>query len=160
MNAGGLPAVRWQWSSFGQLSAQQFHEIVALRADVFVVEQQCVYQDIDGLDRNAWHLLGWQAEAEQRLVAYLRVVMPGYKYNEPSIGRVVTARYCRGRQLGRQLMRTGIDKVLEQYPGSAIRISAQQHLSAFYQSLGFDESSAPYDEDGIAHVQMLRRYVD
>lgn len=156
--------VRWQWSSFEALSARQFHDVIALRADVFVVEQQCIYQDIDGLDCHAWHLMGWSSAAPgqspasdgEQLVAYLRVVLPGYKYDEPSVGRVVTARQWRGRQLGRTLMRTGIDRTLVQYPGSAIRISAQQHLSGFYGSLGFAESSAPYDEDGIAHVQMLR----
>jgi len=149
--------VQWRWSSFEALSAHHFHDVIALRADVFVVEQQCIYQDIDGLDRHAWHLMGWSGE---QLVAYLRVVLPGHKYDEPSIGRVVTARQWRGRQLGRELMRTGIDRALVQYPGSAIRISAQRHLSGFYGSLGFAESSAPYDEDGIEHVQMLRPYGD
>lgn len=161
------PDVRWQWSSFDSLTARQFHDVLALRAEVFVVEQQCIYQDIDGLDCHAWHLMGWSSVAPttpdqsatpdaEQLVAYLRVVLPGYKYEEPSIGRVVTARPWRGHQLGRKLMSTGINKTLIQYPGSAIRISAQQHLSAFYGSLGFAESSAPYDEDGIEHVQMLR----
>jgi len=150
--------VQWQWSSFDTLSARQFHDVAALRAEVFVVEQQCIYQDIDGLDCHAWHLMAWSSVAPdaEQLVAYLRVVLPGHKYDEPSIGRVVTARQWRGKQLGRKLMRTGIDKTLIQYPGSEIRISAQQHLSAFYRSLGFAESSDPYDEDGIAHVQMLR----
>lgn len=164
MSSSGL-VMRWQWSSFDELTVQQFHDVAALRLDVFSIEQQCIYQDIDGLDSHAWHLLGWTSPlpdtaGSERLAAYLRVVMPGYKYEEPSIGRVVLARQWRGQQLGRLLMQTGISKTLEHYPGSAIRISAQQHLSVFYRSLGFTESSAPYDEDGITHVQMLRVYAD
>ena len=158
--SGTDQALRWQWSSFQALNVLELHELLALRADVFVVEQDCVYQDIDGLDPHAWHLLGWASTigstAREQLAAYLRVVWPGHKYEEPSIGRVVTARAWRGRQLGRALMSAGIENTLRQYPGSAIRISAQQHLSGFYRSLGFAESSAPYDEDGIAHVQMFR----
>ncbi|MFK7967304.1 MAG: GNAT family N-acetyltransferase [Burkholderiaceae bacterium] len=153
-------ALRWQWSSFQALNVLELHELFALRADVFVVEQDCVYQDVDGLDPLAWHLLGWASTkgpgASEQLAGYLRVVWPGQKYEEPSIGRVVTARAWRGRQLGRALMTEGIENTLRQYPGSAIRISAQQHLSRFYGSLGFVESSSPYDEDGIPHVQMFR----
>lgn len=144
----------FQWLSYSQLSLDQLHDILSLRQAVFVVEQHCPYSDIDGLDRNAWHLLG--RDADGTLVAYLRVVQPGCKYPEPSIGRVVTHPSVRDQGLGRELMTIAIEKVEELFPGSPIRLSAQVYARGFYQSFGFDIASQPYDEDGIPHVEMLR----
>lgn len=142
--------------SFESLSAESLHAVLRLRAAVFVVEQNCVYQDVDGLDPKSWHLLGWSAAAPEQLLAYLRVVHPGARFAEVSIGRVVTRADWRGRQLGRELMKQGLSLTLAEYAGSAIRISAQQHLSEFYGSLGFEVCSPPYREDDIPHVEMLR----
>ncbi len=149
--------MQWQWTAFENLSVAALHAALQLRAAVFVVEQNCVYHDVDGLDPSAWHLLGWSRSEPEHLVAYLRVVFPGARFEEVSIGRVVTHPGWRGRQLGRELMQQGIRHTLSEYAGSAIRISAQQHLSGFYASLGFEVCSPPYREDDIPHVQMVRR---
>lgn len=147
----------WQWSSFSELSPVELYQILAARQAVFCVEQNCVYQDVDGLDQQAWHLLGWSSDgSEPVLQAYLRVVVPGLKYEEPSIGRVLTMPAVRGTGLGREILAEGVRRVEAQCPGCAIRISAQQHLVGFYSEFGFNQVSPPYDEDGIPHVEMLR----
>ncbi len=149
--------VEWQWRSFEALSATELYEVLAARGAVFIVEQQCIYQDIDMLDKHAWHLIGREtASGTGALVAYLRVVFPGKKYAEPSIGRVITTGAARGQGLGQALMAEGIKRVEAHYPGSAIRISAQAYLERFYRGFGFQTVSAPYDEDGIPHIEMLR----
>ncbi len=154
--APDLKSVQWQWSAFESLTVAALHAALRLRAAVFVVEQNCVYPDIDGLDLQSWHLLGWSDGTRGQLAAYLRVVPPGVRFAEPSIGRVVVDPRWRGRQLGRDLMGEGITHLMRQYPASPIRISAQQHLSRFYEPLGFEICSPPYREDDIPHVQMLR----
>jgi len=149
--------LEWQWLLFDELSRDQLYEILKIRQAVFAVEQDCAYQDADGLDQASWHLLGWRNDAnEKNLVAYLRVVVPGIKYPEPSIGRILVARSVRRTGLGKALMREAITRTLTEYPDSSIRISAQQHLENFYSAFGFTTVSEPYDEDGIPHVEMLR----
>jgi ElaA protein len=130
---------------------------LAARQQAFAVEQDCAYLDADGLDLHAWHLLGWEGERPApELTAYLRVVDPGRKFAEPSIGRVLTVAARRGTGIGRALMVEGIARTASVWPGQPIRIAAQQRLEAFYASLGFRTVSAPYAEDGIAHIGMLR----
>ncbi|MEN9626926.1 MAG: hypothetical protein RJA10_152 [Pseudomonadota bacterium] len=146
--------LRWQWLRFERLGVDDLYDALALRERVFVVEQNCPYQDADGLDRHAWQLLG--RDGAGVLQAVLRVVDPGHKYPEPSIGRVVTAPEARGTGLGRVLMVEGVQRCLAAWPGQGIRISAQAHLQVFYGSLGFVATGQPYLEDGIPHVQMLR----
>ena len=147
----------WHWLSFDQLGSADLYAALALRQEVFILEQTCLYPDIDGLDPAAMHLLGWQTEAGQRrLVAYLRCLAPGAKYTEMSLGRVVTAPSARGSGIGRDLLAQGIAHAVAQHPGHAIRIGAQAHLERFYQSYGFVTVTDPYDEDGIRHVDMLR----
>jgi ElaA protein len=149
--------LEWQWLLFNELSRDQLYEILKVRQAVFTVEQDCAYQDADGLDQVSWHLLGWRKDPdEKKLVAYLRVVVPGSKYPEPSIGRILVARSVRRTGIGKTLMREAITRTLTEYPGSSIRISAQQHLENFYLAFGFTTVSEPYDEDGIPHVEMLR----
>lgn len=143
----------WRWLRFDQLSVHDLHALLRLRQDVFVVEQACLYPDIDGLDPQCLHGLGQSADG--MLAAYARVVPPGLKFDEPAIGRVIVAPAWRGRSLGGVLMREAIAATRHAYPGAAIRISAQAHLQGFYRSLGFETVSDPYDEDGIAHVDML-----
>lgn len=149
--------INWEWSSFEALSADDIFEVLKVRQAVFVVEQNCPYPDIDELDRAAWHLMAWQeGSAGRTLVAYLRVVFPGRKFAEPSIGRVLTAPAARGQGLGKLLIAQGIQHALAEYPAAAIRISAQKRLEKFYAEFGFETVSAPYDEDGIPHIEMLR----
>lgn len=150
--------VIWQWLRFSELSADQLYEILRVRQKVFTVEQDCAYQDADGKDRYARHLAAWRANTDSpQLLAYLRVVIPGVKYAEPSIGRVLTAKSARGTGLGRELMRRAIAHTQAEFPGRAIRISAQEYLQRFYREFGFEQVSEPYDEDGIPHIEMLRR---
>ncbi|MDE2145904.1 MAG: GNAT family N-acetyltransferase [Burkholderiales bacterium] len=143
----------WTWLRFGALGVDRLYDLLALRSRVFVLEQG-PYLDADGLDRQAGHLLGHDAAGV--LQAYLRVVDPGTKYAEPSIGRVVIAPERRGQGAGRALVAEGLARCAAVWPGQAVRISAQQHLERFYGSFGFQRVGEPYLEDGIPHLQMLR----
>ncbi|MEW5248796.1 GNAT family N-acetyltransferase [Microbulbifer sp. 2201CG32-9] len=149
--------MQWQWSTFDSLSTTQLYEILRVRQEVFTVEQLCPYQDADGKDQYSWHLGCWDDRQEPPyLMAYLRVVFPGHKYREPSLGRVLTTAPSRGTGLGKELIRRAVNHTLSEYPNTAIRISAQEHLADFYREFGFQRASAPYDEDGIPHIEMLR----
>ena len=149
-------APRWQWSRMPQLAAGEIYAALAARQQVFAVEQHCAFLDADGHDAYAWHLFGWADEREgPTLATYLRVLDPGRKFAEPSIGRVLTSAPYRGTGLGRVVMAEGIARSAHIWPGRAIRIAAQQQLEAFYASLGFRTASAPYEEDGIPHIDML-----
>jgi ElaA protein len=143
----------WRWRRFDELTPGELYEILRLRALVFVVEQNCAYNDLDGYDRASLHLFLPDA---QRVIACLRVIPAGVKYDEPSIGRVVTHPDLRRTGLGYELMREGLRRVGADYPGMAIRIGAQYRLERFYHELGFTTVSEPYYEDGIEHVEMLR----
>ncbi|QHQ40826.1 GNAT family N-acetyltransferase [Microbulbifer hydrolyticus] len=147
-----------RWSSFDQLTTYELYEILRARQEVFAVEQECVYQDLDGKDLYAWHFTCWDSQQESpTLLAYLRLVPPGKKYAEPSIGRVLTRKSVRGTGIGKELMRLGIEHTLRQFPAAPIRISAQLYLKRFYEEFGFVQSTEEYDEDGIPHIEMLRR---
>ena len=148
------PALHWTWARFDDLGVHALHDALALRCKVFILEQG-PYQDPDGADKHAWHLLGYDDAGA--LQACLRVVDPGVNYPEPSIGRVVTARKARGGGVGRALMVQGLARCHEVWPGRAVRISAQAHLQRFYGSLGFAAVSERYLEDGIPHIEMLWR---
>jgi ElaA protein len=143
----------WRRAVYRELDRDDLYDALALRCQAFIVEQ-VPYLDPDGVDRQAHHLLGRAADGA--LVAYLRIVDPGAKYAEPSIGRVVVARAARGGGWGRALMVEGIAYCSALWPGRPIRIGAQAHLRGFYTSLGFEAASDPYDEDGILHLEMLR----
>jgi ElaA protein len=152
-----LAACRWQWSRFAELAPSDLYAALAARQQVFTVEQHCAFQDADGLDPAAWHLLGWiEGDAGPALAAYLRVVDPGAKYAEPSIGRVLTVPPHRGVGLGRVVMIEGIARTAVVWPNRPVRIAAQARLERFYAGLGFRIASAPFIEDGIPHVEMLR----
>ena len=144
--------MRWTWGRFDTLSGSDVYDLLALRSAVFVVEQDCVFLDADGLDRQSWHLLG--RDASGTLVAYLRCLDPGLKYREPSIGRVTVTTAMRRTGLGRMTMAEGIARVGALWPDLAIRINAQHRLEAFYASFGFTTEGPIYDEDGIDHVEM------
>jgi ElaA protein len=147
----------WQWLRFSELKPEDLYEVVRLREAVFVVEQQCPYPDADGRDLQAWHLLGWSDHGNGRsLVAYARIFEPGVRYDEGSIGRVVTAPGVRGTGVGRTLMAEALRRLESLAPGKPMKIAAQRRLEKFYLDFGFSTVSAPYEEDGIIHVDMLR----
>ena len=143
----------WTWARFATLSLDDLYDALALRCRVFILEQG-PYQDPDGLDRVSWHLLG--RDDAGRLQAYLRVVDPGCKFAEPSMGRVITAPEVRGTGLGRTLVAEGLARSDAAWPGRGHRISAQAHLQRFYGGFGFTTVGEPYAEDDIPHVEMLR----
>ena len=148
---------QWQWTTFEALQNAVLYTVLGARQQVFVLEQQCIYPDIDGLDTGAHHLLGWRNVGDKSMLgAYLRCLAPGVKFSEVTIGRVLTTPEFRGVGLGRELMLEGIARASQQYPGERIRISAQLYLEKFYSTLGFISVSAPYDDDGIMHIDMLR----
>ena len=144
--------MKWQIKRFNGLSPAEIYEILQLRSEVFVVEQNCVYQDIDGKDVKAIHVLG---EIDGKIVAYARLFMPGDYFDEASIGRVVVKPEFRDRKLGHDLMRESI-AALAELGETRIAISAQLYLKKFYESHGFVAEGEPYLEDDIPHIRMLR----
>lgn len=145
--------IDWSWQRFRDISGAQMHEMLALRQNVFVVEQNCAYLDADDLDKQSWHLFGRGGGG--RLVAYARLNFPNTRYAEPSFGRVLTTKEIRGIGAGRRIVAACIQKSMEEYPGSNIRISAQAHLTTFYEKFGFMSVGEPYSDEGIEHVEMV-----
>lgn len=151
---GDQPAMRWVCRPFAGLGVDALYALMRLRQEVFVVEQRCAYLDADGLDPKCWHLLGFDAQA--RLRACLRIVPPGLRYDEASIGRVATHVDARGTGLGLELVAKGLARCLQLHPKSPIRISAQAYLERFYARFGFVAEGEPYSEDDIPHIAMMR----
>ncbi|WP_053979283.1 GNAT family N-acetyltransferase [Marinagarivorans algicola] len=145
--------LQFKWSRLEVLSALEAFEIIKAREAVFVVEQQCAYQEADEMDLASWHLM---VTLNHTLVAYARVVDPGIKYKQPSIGRVMTVKKFRKLAIGRSLMLEAIRFTEQTFSGQGIKIGAQVYLKNFYASLGFEAVSEQYDEDGIAHIDMLK----
>lgn len=143
----------WHCKAFDALTTAELHAIYALRQQVFVVEQNCPYNDIDDSDLCSWHLFA--TDAQGQVVATCRLIPAGKKYVEAAIGRVVTAATVRAYGIGRVLMQKAIVQ-LNDLGFSTIRIGAQQRLQTFYENLGFVRVSAPYMEDGIPHIEMLK----
>lgn len=139
---------------FEALTLAELYALLQLRSEVFVVEQACAFQDMDGLDQAALHLLGRTAAGE--LAAYARLLPAGRSYAEVSIGRVVTAPRSRRAGLGRALLRQALAECEARFGAQPIKIGAQQYLRAFYESFGFVAVDAGYLEDGIPHVHMVR----
>ena len=151
-----MTKIDWCWKHFSHLSSHDLYEVLRLRAEVFVVEQKCVYQDLDGLDLEGWHLLGWTIE-DRKLAAYLRVTTPGSRYAEYSLGRVVTSPSSRRQGLGKEMTQVVLSRIEEEFGNVPMRISAQAYLEKFYSDFGFSRVSEPYQEDGIPHVEMFRK---
>ena len=145
--------IEWDCLPFDQLSAEQLYAVLQLRSEVFVVEQACIFQDMDGADAQALHLLG---NLQGTLVAYARCLDAGCKFVEASIGRVATRAAVRGTGAGHALMRQAIACLSNAWGMQAIRIGAQAHLEGFYRQHGFLQAGPVYLEDGIAHIDMLR----
>ena len=144
----------WSCAHFNDISVRDLYDIVALRTAVFIVEQNCPYQDTDGADSVSHHL--WTRGADGAIAAYLRIVPPGAKYAEPSLGRIATAPAARRTGFGRPLVREGIARVEQMYGRRAIRIGAQRYLLRFYEDLGFTSTGHEYEEDAIPHTEMVR----
>jgi ElaA protein len=149
-----MNGIDWQYSAFPELAPLAVYEILALRQRVFVVEQKCPFLDADGHDLSAKHLMG---RRDGRLLAYARVLPPGVKYAEHSIGRLVVDPRARKSGLGRAAMREAIRRIVVADGPVPIRLQAQEYLAdTLYEPLGFERISDPYDEDGIPHVDMRR----
>lgn len=148
-----VDTIRFEARAFEALSPRALYDVLALRQRVFVVEQRCLYEDADGKDATALHVLGWEGE---RLVAYARVLPEGARFPERSIGRVVVAPEARGRGLARALMNRALAVVRDRHGDVPLALAAQSHLEPFYASFGFARRGAEYDEDGIPHVDMHR----
>jgi len=144
--------ITWTWKKFDDLTPHELYAILQLRSEVFVVEQQCVFQDIDDKDQPSYHVMGREGAS---LLAYTRLVPPGISYTEPSVGRVVTSPRARKSGLGRELMLYSIEQCRALFGQHPIRIGAQLYLKKFYGSLGFRPEGDIYLEDGIQHVEML-----
>ncbi|MBE9583489.1 GNAT family N-acetyltransferase [Mucilaginibacter sp. JRF] len=138
---------------FTELTTTELYNILKLRSEVFVVEQNCPYLDPDDKDQQCYHLMLY---VDNQLAAYARLLPAGVSYNEVSIGRVVTSPQFRGQGLGEKLMTTTINACYEKFGRSPIRIGAQLYLLKFYRSLSFEEVGEPYDEDGIPHIEMVK----
>ncbi|MBU2526695.1 MAG: GNAT family N-acetyltransferase [Bacteroidetes bacterium] len=145
-------SLKWTVKKFEELTLVELYDLLALRAEVFVVEQNCVYQDVDGKDDKALHVL---AKENDTLLAYTRIFKPGDYFKEASIGRVVVSPHLRGRKLGYDLMKKSIEAVETHFKTTSIHISAQCYLIDFYKNLGFKPQGESYLEDDIPHIAMF-----
>ena len=144
----------WYTKPFGTLSLDELYKILQLRQEVFILEQACVYSDLDNKDQMAFHLMGWHGSA---LAAYTRLIPLDVSYaGAASIGRVIVAGSFRGKGLGEELMRRSIDEANALFGRPILKIGAQRHLDTFYNRLGFEQTSEPYMDAGILHIEMTR----
>jgi ElaA protein len=144
----------WTFSSFNELSTDDWYAISSARESVFIVEQKCPFLDADGADPACWHLVG---KVNGEIAAYCRIVPAGLKYTEPSIGRVITTKRFRTGGYGKALLSEALARCDALFPTVANKIGAQMYLEKFYASFGYETTSAPYDEDGILHLEMVRK---
>ncbi|MFM0163297.1 GNAT family N-acetyltransferase [Paraburkholderia sediminicola] len=153
-----LAQLEWRWKAFEDLTTAEVYAMLAARSAVFVVEQNCVYGDIDGLDSDAWHLFAYGAngsgEKRPPLAGYLRVLLPDAEDPDIRIGRVLTTAEFRGIGLGNAMLERSLTHIRAQWPGTPIRLHAQAHLQGFYGAFGFTPASEIHEEDGIPHVWM------
>jgi ElaA protein len=146
--------IRWQLKKFDELTPHELYAILQLRNEVFVVEQNCVFQDADNKDQSSYHLMGW---SEEKLIAYSRIIPAGIAYEFVSIGRVVTSPERRRNGTGKELMNEALNATTNLFGNVSIKLGAQLYLKNFYESFGFVQSSDIYIEDGIPHVEMMRK---
>jgi ElaA protein len=146
-------AMKWIVKTFDELTTKELYELLRLRAEVFVVEQNCPYQDMDDKDLQSYHVMGYE---QKHLAAYTRIVEPGISYPEIAIGRVVVSPKNRGQRLGVKVMEESMLYIETKLKPQAIRLSAQSHLHKFYADLGFVFTGKEYLEDGIPHMEMWR----
>lgn len=148
--------ITWYHKHFKNLSTTELYQILQLRSEVFIVEQNCPFQDLDDKDIKCYHLMGFDTDS-QKVMAYTRIVPAGVSYEEASIGRVVTSPLARGNGIGKQLMKNSIELLEELYGGISIKIGAQFYLKKYYESFGFQQIEEVYLEDGIEHILMIRK---
>ena len=148
--------IRWICKYFDRLTPYELYAVIKLRNEVFVVEQNCVFQDADDKDQKCYHLMGFAGE---ELAAYARLVPAGVSYTYMSIGRIVTSPKYRKMNFGKALIKEAIVACYELFGSNCIKIGAQLYLKTFYESFGFTQTSNVYDEDGIPHIEMIREKV-
>lgn len=139
--------------TFEELSLQELYKILQLRSEVFVVEQDCVYQDIDGKDEKGLHILGFE---EKELVAYTRIFPPGVYFPQAAIGRVVVREPNRKNSFGHEILKASVEAIDQKFNTREIKLSAQVYLTKFYESHGFRQTGEGYLEDGIPHIAMVK----
>jgi len=147
--------ISWTIKNFEKLTLIELYEILKIRSEVFIVEQKCIFQDIDDHDKSAIHLIAWQNDI---LVGYTRLLPPGIVYPEASIGRVISSPRMRKIGIGKMLMQRSIKTVYDTYKCESIKLNAQLYLKEFYKSFGFIETSEPYLYDNILHIEMLHKH--
>ncbi len=143
--------IEWSITPFAELTVQQLYDILYLREQIFQLEQNCLYQDIDRVDLTALHVMGFVGD---ELAAYARIY---FKNSAISIGRLVVPQHLRGQHFGKQIVRYCLDYIDREYPQQLIEVSAQYRLVNYYEALGFEAVGDVYDEDGIPHIKMIRR---
>ena len=146
--------MKWVLKKFRELTLDELYSILELRSKVFIVEQNCIYNDPDGKDQVAWHVIGTE---EDQLIAYSRILPPGVVYTDPAIGRVVTSPLKRKAGLGRELMNRSVKHCEDLFGKTSITLSAQAYLKEFYESLGFSAIGDEYLDDGIPHIKMTSK---
>lgn len=146
-------ALNWTLKFFDDLTPHELYEIIWLRNEIFVVEQNCIFQDADHKDEKSWHLMGWGDQGG--LMAYCRLLPKGLSYDAASIGRVVSHADVRNTGAGRELMLEAIKNCEQLFGKTPLKIGAQLYLKGFYESLGFKQVSEVYLEDGIEHIEMI-----
>lgn len=148
--------IKWEIKSFKGLSTDELYELLKLRTDVFVVEQNCPYTEIDGKDRHpeTLHLIG--KNKDEKIVAYSRILPPGLSFKQVSMGRVVVEKNSRGQGISDAMLKIALDQINRTWPNENVQISAQVYLKEFYESHGFKAVSKSYLEDGIPHIDMVR----
>src|SRR5215813_10385542 len=142
--------INWSFKKFDNLSPNELYSVLQLRNEVFVVEQNCVFQDADNKDQASYHLMGWK---DQNLIAYSRIIPAGIAYDVASIGRVVTSPLVRKNGAGKMLMEESLAAVKKIFGNVPIKLGAQLYLKDFYESFGFNQSGPIYLEDGIQHIE-------
>lgn len=145
--------MNWILKPFAELTPYELYSILQLRNEVFIVEQNCPYQDMDNKDQKSWHLMGIK---ENKLMAYSRLLAPGISYSESSIGRIVSSPSVRKTGMGKKLMEESIKQIKNLFKTDTIRIGAQLYLKSFYESYGFVQDGEIYLEDNIPHIIMLK----
>jgi len=150
--------MKWIFKKYNELTLDEFHAILELRINVFVVEQNCAYPELDNKDRLAYHLFAFAKEDSDKIIAYTRIFKPGDYYKEAAFGRVAVHQDFRNQKLGYELLERTIDMMQKLIGDTKIKIGAQTYLKKFYESFGFRQAGEEYIEDGIPHIYMIKNY--
>lgn len=148
--------MQWFCKKFNELTLGEFHQILKLRIDVFVVEQDCPYPELDGKDEKAFHVFAITEKHPDKVIAYTRIFKPNDYFTEAALGRVVVHRDFRNQKLGYTLLQKTLEYIEQEFNTSTVKISAQTYLKKFYESFGFKQVSEEYLEDNIPHIDMVK----